>query len=99
MINVTTEDNKTFARIEGDALDVIPEAVHAVAACADVIAKHTNCPLEAALYALIMSAIRRLEKDGHSVNKNEIGMAIILPFDETESAPWEAATSTGAQEL
>ena len=86
MIKTTTKrkrgKNVMDFKIEGDLSTIVSEVCHTLARGVEVIAEEVgDTQVESTLYATIQMAIMHLEKDGHTIDRNRLGYALMEDND------------------
>lgn len=82
MIKTKTEDIKgkrvISVKITGDLSTIVSEVCHTVAKGVEALAEEVgDTQVEGTLYATIQMAIMHLEKDGHIIDRNRLGHALM----------------------
>ena len=82
MIKTKTEDIKgkrvISVKIEGDLSTIVSEVCHTLARGVEALAEDIgDTQVESTLYAIIQMAIMHLEKDGHIIDRNRLGHALM----------------------
>ena len=86
MIKTTTKrkmgkDVMAF-KIEGDLSTIVSEVCHTLARGVEALAEDIgDTQVESTLYATIQMAIMYLEKDGHIIDRNRLGHALMEDND------------------
>ena len=86
MIKTQTEKEKgkrvISVKIEGDLETIVMEVCHTVARGVEALAEEVgDTQVESTLYATIRMAIMQLEKDGHTIDRNRLGHALMEDND------------------
>lgn len=89
MIKTKTEDIKgkrvISVKIEGDLATIVTEVCHTLARGVEALAEEVgDTQVESTLYATIQMAIMHLEKDGHIIDRNRLGYALMEGDDGTD---------------
>ena len=82
MIKTKTEDIKgervISVKIKGDLSTIITEVCHTLARGVETLAEEVgDTQVESTLYATIRMAIMHIEKDGHIIDRNRLGHALM----------------------
>lgn len=82
MIKTTTKRKRgkdvMAVKVEGDLSTIVLEVCHTLARGVEVIAEEAeDTQVESTLYATIRMAIMHLEKDGHIIDRNRLGHALM----------------------
>ena len=82
MIKTQTEKEKgkrvISVKIEGDLSTIVSEVCHTLARGVEALAEDIgDTQVESTLYAIIQMAIMHLEKDGHIIDRNRLGHALM----------------------
>ena len=86
MIKTKTEDIKgkrvISVKIKGDLSTIVLEVCHTLARGVEALAEDIgDTRVESTLYATIQMAIMHLEKDGHIIDRNRLGHALMEDND------------------
>ena len=86
MIKTKTEDIKgervISVKIKGDLSTIVSEVCHTLARGVEALAEDIgDTRVESTLYATIQMAIMHLEKDGHIIDRNLLGHALMEDND------------------
>ena len=86
MIKIKTEDIKgkrvISGKIKGDLSTIVSEVCHTLARGVEALAEDIgDTQVESTLYATIQMAIMYLEKDGHIIDRNRLGHALMEDND------------------
>ena len=82
MIKTKTKDIKgervISVKIEGNLSTIVTEVCHTLARGVEDLAEEVgDTQVESTLYATILMAIMLLEKDGHTIDRNRLGHALM----------------------
>ena len=82
MIKTKTKDIKgervISVKIEGNLSTIVTEVCHTLARGVEDLAEEVgDTQVESTLYATIRMAIMHLEKDGHTIDRNRLGHALM----------------------